>query len=126
MTGILPTDAGKAFKAAFKKRWNVASSASTGGYSYDGINLYLSAVKKAGSFTDHRAVIKALNEIHYKGVNGVYNFDPSDQVTWDYPDQIDKPQGGIPHLYVQIQDGVDQIVAPKPFTTAKFKLPEYF
>ena len=44
----------------------------------------------------------------------------------NYPDQVRKPNGGIPHLYVQIQNGRDQIVTPAPFTTSKFKLPEYF
>jgi branched-chain amino acid transport system substrate-binding protein len=126
MTGVLPTTAGKNFRAAFQKRFGVPTSASTGGYSYDGMNLYLSAVKQAGTFTDHHKVVQALNQIQYEGVCGVYKFDPSDQVTWDYPDQVSAPRGGIPHLYVQIQNGVDQIVAPAPFTTSKFQLPEYF
>jgi branched-chain amino acid transport system substrate-binding protein len=127
MIGILSgTPQGKAFKARFQKRWKTPASASTAGYIYDGINLYLSAVKKAGTFTDHRKVIQALNQVHYRGVCGTYIFNPSDQCALNYPDQVKNPKGGIPHLYVQIQNGKDEIVAPAPFTTSKFKLPAYF
>jgi branched-chain amino acid transport system substrate-binding protein len=127
MIGILTSTAkGRAFQRTFQKRWNVAASASTAGYIYDGVNLYLSAVKRAGTFTDHRKVIRALNQVHYQGVCGTYVFNPSDQCALNYPDQVSKPNGGIPHLYVQIQNGKDQIVGPTPFTTSKFKLPAYF
>jgi branched-chain amino acid transport system substrate-binding protein len=67
-----------------------------------------------------------LNQVKYQGVCGTYVFNPQDQVTWAYPDQVKNPNGGIPHLYVQIQKGKDEIVAPAPFTTSKFTLPPYF
>ena len=45
MIGHLYLDGeGKGVRGDFLKRWNVVASASTAGYMYDGVNLYLSAV----------------------------------------------------------------------------------
>jgi branched-chain amino acid transport system substrate-binding protein len=124
--GILAgTPQAKAFRARFLKRWKTPASASTAGYMYDGVNLYLSSVRRAKT-TEGKAVINALNTLHYKGVCGTFIFNPSDQCALNYPDQVKNPNGGIPHLYVQIQNRQDQIVAPAPFNTSKFKLPPYF
>ncbi|GGE65989.1 ABC transporter substrate-binding protein [Streptosporangium jomthongense] len=67
----------EAYKSEYEARWN--SKVSTfGAYAYDGLNLAVKAIEKAGS-TDKEAVRDALENIQgHVGVTGTFNMSPTD------------------------------------------------
>ena len=124
--GVLPGAKGDDYKQKYQDKYDVPPGGSIGGILYDGTNMYLSAVEAAGTKDDHRKILDTMIEMKYGGVCGTYNFDTSDHTTFIYPEQVDVATDGIPHLFEQVQSGVDQIVVPEPVTTSEFVLPAWF
>lgn len=122
--GVLPDEGGEAWKARYTEKYGEAPGLSNSGSCFDGINLYLTAVEQVGS-TDRKAVCDALRGLTYRGVCGAYVFDPADQTAIPYPDVATDPEKGMPHLFFQIQDGKQVLMAPDPFTTGTFQLPPW-
>jgi branched-chain amino acid transport system substrate-binding protein len=64
---------------AFIKRWQAAYNEtppwSLAAQLYDEVNMWAVAVKTAGSASDHKAVVKALKEMSFKGLTGTLKFD---------------------------------------------------
>jgi branched-chain amino acid transport system substrate-binding protein len=64
---------------AFIKRWQAAYNEtppwSLAAQLYDEVNMWAAAVKTAGSASDHKAVVKALKEMSFKGLTGTLKFD---------------------------------------------------
>lgn len=122
--GVLPDDNGEAWKQRYTEKFGEAPGLSNSGSCFDAVNLYLTAVEQVGS-TDRKAVCDAIRGITYRGVCGTYRFDPADQTAIPYPDVESDPEKGMPHLYFQIQDGKQVLMAPEPFTTGSFQLPPW-
>jgi branched-chain amino acid transport system substrate-binding protein len=121
--GLLPDEGGNDFKKRYTDRFGEPPGLSNAGSCYDGVMLYLKAVEAAGGTSDRKAVCKAVLESTHRGVCGAYRFDPADQTAIPYPDVAKEPEEGLPHLYFQIQDGQQVLMAPDPFTTGEFQLP---
>lgn len=67
----------QAYKEAYEAHWDESVS-TFGAYAYDGLQLAVAAIEKAGS-TDREAVRQALESIQgYVGVTGTYNMSPED------------------------------------------------
>jgi branched-chain amino acid transport system substrate-binding protein len=124
LLGIKPSEIGDDFRAAYEKKYGKAPSECAGGVLYDSINLYLNAVAIAGS-TDSKAVAPVLAEQWYAGVCGVYHMNAGHYVP-AYPDETTDPAAGVPHMFLQIQDGQQKVIYPQPYTQSEFQLPSWF
>ena len=64
----------------------------------------------------------------YRGVCGAYTFTnagPGELTCIPYPDETPDPSIGMAHLTFQIQNGEQVLIAPDPYTTGSFQLPEW-
>jgi branched-chain amino acid transport system substrate-binding protein len=82
---------------------------------YETVYLYLDALKKAGSATDHAAVMKALAETDKQIAAGRLKFDPATHLA---------TQGDefIPITFFQIWDGKRELISPAQYATGEFKI----
>ncbi|MCL5736817.1 MAG: ABC transporter substrate-binding protein [Actinobacteria bacterium] len=122
--GIAPGTQADDYRAAYEKRWGVKPGGSIGGILYDEVNLYLTALAVAGGPGDRKKVCDVINRSWYKGLCGVYHF-TNERTVAPYPDDTADPASGQPHLYVQIQNGRQKIIYPKPYTESVFELPAW-
>ncbi len=127
-SGVLNTPTGLAYQKAYKKRWKTPPGKSIGGILYDATNLYLTAVKKANTVTNHRKVIDAMvnSRPFFVGANGTYNWNKRDHTTFIYPEQVSDVNKGIPHLYFQIQKLQQQLISPGDVQTSDYQNPPWF
>ncbi len=123
--GIVPGKQADEYRAAYEKRWGVKPGGSIGGILYDETNLYLTAVAMAGGPEDRKKVCDIVNRNWYRGLCGVYHF-TDERTVAPYPDDTPDPATGVSHLYVQIQNGEQKIIYPKPYTESTFELPAWF
>ncbi len=65
-------------------------------YAYDGMNLLIEAIKKAGA-PEREMIQKSLQEIHYEGVTGLIRFD--DKGNRMGPFKITRLKNGIPVIF---------------------------
>jgi branched-chain amino acid transport system substrate-binding protein len=72
----------KAFDAAFEKQFSRPPTG-TAMESYDNLKVIVQAIRDAGS-TDPKAIIKALENIHYTGTRGDYSFSTQKDPPWAY------------------------------------------
>lgn len=108
-------DQAKAFVQNFQKRYDrvptgVAMEA------YDTLGVLAAAIQQAGS-TDGKAIIKALENIHYTGVHGTYSFSTKKDPAWAYHQFMDVPFMII--QYTEMNQAPEQaaIVFPKEWAT---------
>lgn len=123
--GVLPDEAGNAFRERYEAKFGEAPGFSNAGSCYDAVMFYLEAVVKAGDPKDYAAVSDAIRAMNYRGVCGTYVIDPADNTAVPYPDATDDPEKGLPHLYFQIQDGKQMVIGPDPFVQSEFQLPPW-
>ena len=91
-SGEWPGSENLAFRQKFQKTYNrmpglVAS------YSYDGMKVLIEAIKNAGS-SDREMIQKALENIHYKGVTGIIQFDGKGNRSGNF--KVMKTNDGVP------------------------------
>ena len=81
---------------------------------YETVYLYLDALKKAGDYKDHQAVMKALGETDKQIAAGRLKFDPATHLA---------TQGDefIPITFFQIWDGKRDLISPAQYATGEFK-----
>lgn len=72
----------KDFAASFEKQFNRAPTG-TAMESYDDLKVIVQAIRNAGS-TDPKAIIKALENVHYTGTRGEYTFSTGKSPAWAY------------------------------------------
>jgi branched-chain amino acid transport system substrate-binding protein len=123
--GVLPDKTGEAWKQRYTQKWGEEPGLSNSGSCYDAVMLYLKAVEQAGGAKDRKKVCDAIRGMTYRGVCGAYRFDPADQTAIPYPDVAKEPEQGMPHLFFQIQNKQQVLMAPDPFTTGAFQLPPW-
>lgn len=74
LSSQLPGPEGDAFVKKWQAAYKEAPPWSLAAQLYDEVNMWAAAVTKAGSASDHPAVVKALKEITYKGYTGTLKF----------------------------------------------------
>ncbi|WP_119269593.1 ABC transporter substrate-binding protein [Taklimakanibacter deserti] len=75
LSAQLPGPEGDAFVKRWQAAYNETPPWSLAAQLYDEVNMWAAAVAKAGSASDHPAVVKALKEMSYKGLTGTLKFD---------------------------------------------------
>lgn len=114
-------DKTRAFVKAFKKAHNrPPTGVAMAGY--DTLGVVAAALKEAGS-TDSKAIIKALEGLHYTGTHGTYSFSEKREPAWAYHQFM-----GVPFMIIQYTE-MNQtpedaaIVYPKDWATTDKILP---
>jgi len=95
---IISTKEGRAYMEKFKKRFGYLPGLAIATNSYDAVQIWASAVKRVGNEKDYRAIAKAIKDYSYKGIQGLYKFDPKDNHAM-FGDEY------LPSNLFQIQDG---------------------
>jgi len=75
LSAQLPGPEGDAFVKRWQAAYNETPPWSLAAQLYDEVNMWAAAVAKAGSASDHAAVVKALKEMSFKGLTGTLKFD---------------------------------------------------
>jgi branched-chain amino acid transport system substrate-binding protein len=85
--------------------------------------VWAAAVATAGNPKDYKAVAKATESVIWRGTTGSISFVNHTGV--QFPAGTADASLGQPHIIVQIQNGVQKVVSPAPFTSGTFVLPSW-
>lgn len=125
--GTLQDEIGKDFMARYEKKFSAKAGLSQAGGQYDLVRLWAQAVAMSGgdayNFTAVREYV--LNNNVFRGVSGGYAWNKTDNSVRPYPDDVNDPGVGMPHLTYQIQDGQQVLIDPFPYIAGEFKLPPW-
>ena len=133
MIGLLRDDMGKHFAELYVERFGQGSTPQVGCQSYTAMHHYAVAASIAGgtggpgNFEQNRKIARSMRETVYRGVVGSVRYHPDWQAAVPYPDFVQDPSLGMPHLFYQIgQKGSLALVAPEPYNTERFIAPSWF
>ncbi|MBP9048728.1 MAG: ABC transporter substrate-binding protein [Tabrizicola sp.] len=133
--GLLADPIGRAFAERYTAAFGAASTPEVGCATYGSVHHYAIAAAIAGGTgapydptEQNRKVAAALRATPYRSVVGTINYHPRWQAAIPYPDYTNDPSLGMPHLFYQVQKvGQEhEIIAPEPYTTARFRLPSWY
>lgn len=122
-TGTYSDAMGSAFAGRYARRFGSAPGRSHAGLAYDRAHLIAQAWSRADNFRDFAHVARHLRSGTYRGVNGAYSFHPETGVAVGFDDTGGDPSLAQAHVVYQIQDGRHEIISPRPYTTAEFRIP---
>jgi len=125
LVGTLSDDRAKVFTEKFTERFKRPPGFSTAGSQYDLVHLWAETAAVAGDPYAFNKVNVVLANAVYRGVCGAYSFLPGKLTCYPYPDETLDPSLGMPHLTFQIQGGQQVLIAPDPYTTGEFQLPDW-
>jgi branched-chain amino acid transport system substrate-binding protein len=126
VVGTLTTDQiGKDFIAKYQAKYNEQPGLSNAGGQYDAILVWAEAAALAGDPFDYEGVNTVLKTIIYRGASGAIKFQPGILTCYPYPDKLDDPSLGMPHLTFQIQNGQQALISPAPYADKQFQLPDW-
>ncbi len=111
----------KAFSKAFAERYNRAPTG-VAMEAYDTFNVVVAAIRKAGT-DDRAAIVRALEEIKYEGVNATYSFPTTKTPDWAYHQFVNMPFTIIQYTAVNQAPEDAAIVYPKKWATTDKVLP---
>lgn len=123
--GTLPDEIGEAFKQAYREKFGAEPGLSQAGAQYDLVHLWAQAAAMAGDPMNFELVNANLKRLLYRGVSGTYRFKPGELTAIPYPDEVNDPSLGMPHLTFQIQGGEHVLIDPPPYVQGEFRLPEW-
>lgn len=123
--GTLPDQIGTTFRERYLKEYGSEAGLSQSGAQYDILRLWAQAASRAGDANDFARVCDAVRSMTFRGVVGTYNFNPEESTAIPYPDAVNDPSLGMPHLTYQIQNGKQVLISPMPYTTGAFELPSW-
>jgi len=123
--GTLPDEMGDAFRERYKSTYNAEAGLSQSGAQYDIVRLWAQAASLAGDVNDFVRVSEAALRTRFRGVVGTYALDGEDLTAIPYPDRVNDPSLGMPHLTYQIQGGEQVLISPTPYTNGDFQLPKW-
>lgn len=107
---------------AYRKRWIAKFKKEPKGlYSFatrDAFDIWVRAVERAGCVDCYREIARNIREAPFKGLGGLYVFNPIDQSTIP-------GEWLIPMVWHQIWDGRSLITWPKSLTEAKYRRPPW-
>lgn len=125
--GTLPDELGKKFLSDYKAKFNAEAGLSQAGGEYDMVHLWAQAVGRAGDPYDWKLINKLLKDVRYRGVSGTYKWISNTELAVaPYPDMVNDPSLGMPHVTYQIQDGKQVPVYPPPYASGTFQPPPWF
>lgn len=124
--GVYADAQGSAFREKYRAKYPGTMGMVYTGGGYDSVYLLAKAWEEVGSVDDHAAVVDAILGMEYRGVNGLYKFDPETNSGISYPNMTDDPEGGQAHLFFQVQDNEHRIIAPEPFAEVEFRAPPWW
>ena len=115
-------------------RFGQASTPQVGCQCYNAVHHYAIAASvaggtgKPGNDAQNRKVAQALIEVPFRSVAGMVRYHPQWQAAIPYPDQVQDPSLGMPHLFYQVQDRAVglALIAPAPYNADRFVLPAWF
>jgi branched-chain amino acid transport system substrate-binding protein len=121
--GLLPDKIGNDFRARYQAKFGAQPGWANAGGCYDEVMVWAAAVAVAGDPKNYKAVAKATESIIWRGTTGSISFE--NHTGKQFPAQTADASIGQPHIIVQIQDGVQKVVSPTPFTSGTFVLPTW-
>ena len=121
--GLLPDKIGNDFRARYQAKYGAQPGWANAGGCYDEVNVWAAAVATAGNPKDYKAVAKATESVIWRGTTGSISFVNHTGV--QFPAGTADASLGQPHIIVQIQNGVQKVVSPAPFTNGTFVLPSW-
>jgi branched-chain amino acid transport system substrate-binding protein len=119
--GLLPDKIGNDFRSRYAAKFGAQPGWANAGGCYDEVFVWAAAVAAAGDPKNHKAVAKATEAVIWRGTTGTISFE--NHTGRQFPAQTPDASLGQPHIIVQIQDGVQKVVSPSPFTSGAFVLP---
>jgi branched-chain amino acid transport system substrate-binding protein len=123
--GTLPDETGQAFKDAYQEKYGAAAGLSQAGGQFDLVHVWAQSAAMAGDPTNFEAVNANLKRLLYRGVSGTYRYRPGELTAIPYPDAVNDPSLGMPHLTFQIQAQEQVLIDPIPYGQGEFQLPEW-
>ncbi len=87
--------------------------------------MWAQSAAMAGDPSDFEQVNDNLRRMLYRGVSGTYHFKPEELTAIPFPDEVNDPSLGMPHLTFQIQDQEQVLVDPDPYIQGEFQLPAW-
>ncbi len=121
--GLLPDKIGNDFRSRYAAKFGAQPGWANAGGCYDEVNVWAAAVAMAGDPKNYKAVAKATESVIWRGTTGSISFE--NHTGRQFPAQTADASIGQPHIIVQIQDGVQKVVSPTPFTSGLFQLPPW-
>lgn len=121
--GTLPDETGDAFKEAYQQEYGAQAGLSQAGGQYDLVHVWAQSAAMAGDPSDFVAVNANLKRMLYRGVSGTYRYKPEELTAIPFPDAVNDPSLGMPHLTFQIQAQEQILVDPDPYVQGEFQLP---
>lgn len=118
--GFLDDAIGQTFKAKFQERSGGQVPDGYGGAGYDMTYMLANAWGRVGDPKDVHGVCRELKAMRYRGVNGTYWMDRPGQYAVCYPTEIKDPSLALPHLFYQGRAGKNEIIYPRPYTSARY------
>jgi branched-chain amino acid transport system substrate-binding protein len=126
VVGTLTTDQiGQDFIAKYQAKYNEEPGLSNAGGQYDALSVWAEAAALAGDPFDYDGVNTVLKSTIYRGASGAIKFQPGILTLYPYPDKLDDPSLGMPHLTFQIQNGQQALISPAPYADKQFQLPDW-
>jgi branched-chain amino acid transport system substrate-binding protein len=122
-TGVYNDSIGKAFQKAYQARFKQAAGFSNSGSGYDSVYMLAKAWGLVGDAKNYKAVLASLKSDIHRGVNGGYWLKKNTGLA--YPDETRDASIGQAHLFFQIQNQKQIIIAPEPYTDAGYQKPPW-
>lgn len=124
--GTLPDQIGEDFLALYESTYDTKAGLSQAGGQYDLVRLWAQTAAMAGDPFDFEKVNTLLKNVIFRGVSGTIRWiSDTELAVAPYPDLVNDPSLGMPHLTYQIQDGKQVPVSPDPYTQGSFELPPW-
>ena len=123
--GVLNHAAGEKFKKDYQKEFPGTMGRAYNGMAYDIVHILANAWKAVGDPNDFAKVNAYIRKNLYRGVNGSYDFNNSNQAPPPYPAVAKNPDKGLPHQYLQIQGGEHKTISPSMYAESEFVLPPW-
>ncbi|MGE2714463.1 ABC transporter substrate-binding protein [Mycolicibacterium litorale] len=124
-TGTYSDAVATGFATRYTHKFGSTPGRSHAGLAYDRAHLIAQAWSRADNFRDFAQVSRHLRSATYRGVNGAYSFHPVTGVAAGFDDTGGDPSLAQAHVVYQIQGGRQEIIAPRPYTTARFRVPDW-
>jgi branched-chain amino acid transport system substrate-binding protein len=121
--GLLPDAIGNDFRTRYAAKFGAQPGWANAGGCYDEVNVWAEAVAMSGDPKNYKAVAAATEKVIWRGTTGSISFE--NHTGKQFPAQTPDASLGQPHIIVQIQNGVQKVVYPAPFTSGTFVLPSW-
>ena len=131
--GLLRDEMGTQFAQRYRQHFGEHSTPEVGCQPYTSLHHFAIAAAIAGgtagpgNYDQNRKIAEQLKAVPYRSVSGTICYHPEWQAAIPYPDAINDPSLGLPHLFYQIFNaGHEQaLIAPQPYNESTFETPPW-